>query len=168
MKTLILMRHAKSSWEDPYMDDFDRPLNKRGKNDAPEMGKRLRLLGMVPLQVISSPAARTAATSIKACENMNFDKNDIEWEKDLYHASASTIWEVIRKKGKENIVMVVGHNPGLNSVADSLNLDIDNIPTAGVLVVVLSIKNWSEARPEKARFDFFDYPKNKGKEFRRL
>ncbi|NMM49635.1 SixA phosphatase family protein [Marinigracilibium pacificum] len=168
MKTLILLRHAKSSWSDPFLDDFDRPLNKRGRLNAPEMGKRLRMINMIPDTVIASPAARAAATAIHACESMGYPKEEIIWERDLYHASASTIWHIIRQYASGDKVMVVSHNPGLNSIAYQMGLSVGNIPTAGILSVNFSVKDWSKVGPEVARLDFFDFPKNKGKVIRQL
>jgi phosphohistidine phosphatase len=163
VKTLYIVRHAKSSWSDPLADDFDRPLNERGKRDAPKMGKRLKEKGILPTLMITSPAKRARSTARKIAEEIKYKKDDIKEERKLYHAEEDVILEVIRKiKDKHNVVMLFGHNPGLTNFVNSLQdkeFDIDNVPTCGIVAFQLKIDSWNDISWGKGTMVFFDYPK---------
>ncbi len=163
MKTLYIVRHAKSSWSDPLADDFDRPLNERGKRDAPKMGKRLKEKGILPSLMITSPAKRARSTARRIAEEVKYKKDEIKEERKLYHAEEDVILDVIQKiKDKHNIVMLFGHNPGLTNFVNSLQdkeVDIDNVPTCGIVAFQLNIDSWSEISWGKGTMVFFDYPK---------
>jgi phosphohistidine phosphatase len=161
-KELLLVRHAKSSWDDPYLDDHDRPLNDRGLRNAPEMGKRLQEWSIRPDVWISSTALRAITTAEILAEQVGFPKDQIQRTKDLYHASASELQEVIA--GLDDAIgsaMLFGHNPGMTSlVANLYGLPIDNLPTSGVVHLQFKEADWravSSALPARATFDF---PKN--------
>ncbi|MBL7849258.1 MAG: histidine phosphatase family protein [Cyclobacteriaceae bacterium] len=161
MKTLYLLRHAKSSWEDAGLDDYHRPLSPRGEKDAPKMGKRLRREGILPNLICSSSAARAIATARLAAEEMNYPVKTIQQEKKLYHAGPEEILGFLRSLPPSlESVMLVGHNPGLTEFAnDLLNEEIDNIPTAGVIGAKLSVDSWKEVKWGCGKMFLYDYPK---------
>lgn len=161
MKTLILVRHAKSDWQDITLDDFDRPLNARGKTDAPVMAERLRKRGMVPDLFISSPAKRARKTADIFAETYAVDKNDILFEKDLYLAPPYVFTEVIgRFKDEGNIAVIFSHNPGITDFANTLtNARIDDMPTCAIFAVEADTDSWAAFDTASKRFLFCDYPK---------
>lgn len=166
MKTLYIIRHAKSSWDDTSLDDFDRPLNERGKKDAPRMGKRLKERSVTPDLMLSSPAKRALSTCRKIAEILKYSEDKIKTEKNLYHASADGILKAIKDiKDKHEVVLLFGHNPGLtdfvNDFMEDDNQFIDNIPTCGIVCFQIDIDFWSSVRFGEGKFEFFDYPKSK-------
>lgn len=166
MKTLYLIRHAKSSWDNLNLDDFERPLNDRGEKDAPRMGRRLKEKRLTPDIVVSSPAVRALETCKIICESLGVDKKKIIEHKSLYHASEEEILKVVRslkdRSGDdEENVLLFGHNPGLTDFANRLlNEHIVNIPTAGVVAAQLKINKWNEADWGCGKLLFFDFPKS--------
>jgi phosphohistidine phosphatase len=164
MKTLYIIRHAKSSWDDTSLDDFDRPLNERGKKDAPRMGKRLKERSVTPDLMLSSPAKRALSTCRKIAEVLKYPEDKIKTEKSLYHASADGILKVI-KDIKDKHEVVLGHNPGLtdfvNDFMEDDNQFIDNIPTCGIVCFKIDVDFWSSVRFGEGKFEFFDFPKAK-------
>ena len=162
MKRLTLFRHAKSSWEDPTLSDFDRPLNPRGRRNAPEMGRRLLANDQVPDLLISSPARRAISTARMAAREMGFPEERIIEESALYHAGGSTILEIlVSLETRADHVMLVAHNPGFTDLANRLSsARIDNIPTAGLFCVDFDVDDWSDVREYGGDFVYFDYPKN--------
>lgn len=163
MKTLYIVRHAKSSWDDPDQDDIDRPLNDRGKKDAPRMAKRLKERGIAPDLIMSSTAARALETAQLMAKVLDYSEKQIQKDRSLYHAGSESLLKAIQKVDDKNeMVMLFGHNPGLTEFAnDFLGEDISNIPTAGVLACQLKAGSWKEASMGGAKLLFFDYPKNK-------
>jgi phosphohistidine phosphatase len=165
MKKLFLVRHAKSSWDDPEMSDFDRPLNERGEKDAPHMAKLLKQHHVTPDRMISSPAVRALTTCKAFAKVLDFDKHKIETIDRLYHASAETWLSVLRslkehKYDSEDICLVFGHNPGITEFANELlNVYIDNIPTCGIVSATLNIEQWGKISLGCGKMDSFDYPK---------
>lgn len=160
MKTLYLVRHAKSSWKQPELSDFKRPLNKRGKNDAPFMGKLLSDKGVNPGLVITSPAKRAATTAKIIASEINYPKGKIIFDENIYEATGRELLEIISGTEENyNSVMLFGHNPGLTVLQNNLSDHfIDNIPTCGV--VALKFKtSWKEIELNSAGFMFFEYPK---------
>jgi phosphohistidine phosphatase len=159
MKTLILLRHAKSSWDFPYLDDYDRQLNDRGKRDAPKMAQWFFSQEIKVGLIVSSGAKRAinTATAFQALLNTSLKTND-----QLYHASRSKLLNFIKQTNDEiNSFILVSHNPGLNDLADYLLSGFpDNIPTTGIVGINFNIKKWSEASPQNATLHFFQYPKN--------
>jgi len=169
-KELLLVRHAKSSWDDPYLDDHDRPLNERGLQNAPEMGKRLQGLSIRPEVWISSTALRAITTAEIIAEQVGFPQDQIQRTKDLYHASATELQEIISELDDQiDSVVFFGHNPGVTSlVANLYGLPIDNVPTCGVVHLQFNENTWtavSSAPPARA---YFDFPKNESGEALRL
>jgi phosphohistidine phosphatase len=161
MKRLFLVRHAKSSWDDPSLDDIDRPLNNRGKRNAPEMGIRLRKQGIIPDLLISSPANRAHTTAKRISEEIGYPKKKIQIEDRLYHGSSNSMLSVIHSQNNTiNSVMLFGHNPGFTDFANMLcGINIYNIPTAGIVAIDFSIDDWSEVSYNTGELVFFDYPK---------
>ena len=163
MRTLTIIRHAKSSWDNPHLKDFDRPLNNRGMKDAPEMGRRLKKLGYFPDLMITSLAVRALETCMKIAKELSYPKDGVITDSRLYHASSGEILDVIRETDDLWLqVAVFGHNPGLTSFVNRLaHLDIDNIPTCGIVQCEADIKSWRDLEFGRASFRFFDYPKNR-------
>jgi len=161
LKTLILVRHAKSSWDDPGLNDFDRPLNDRGKKDAPKMAEKLSKKKIEIDAFISSPAKRAARTAKIFAEEFKAKKKKIIFKTELYLASENIFYDVIEKTDdKLNTIAVFSHNPGITDFANDLTeIKIDNIPTCGVFAVKIDTKRWADLKDAKKEFWFFDYPK---------
>jgi len=164
MKTLIVVRHAKSSWDEPGLSDFNRPLNERGQRDAPRMAKRLKEKDITIDAVISSPAVRALTTCNIFVGILGFPANQVQTTRDLYHAGDEMILSVVRSlkdsSKKNEVAMLFGHNPGLTDFVNNLlEEDIDNIPTTGIVCCKLKIGQWSETRWGCGEREFFDYPK---------
>jgi phosphohistidine phosphatase len=163
MKTLYVVRHAKSSWDAPGLDDFDRPLNERGKKDAPRMGKRLSKKQIRPDLLLSSPAKRAWSTCKRIAEELHYPEKKIVTETNLYHADEEEIFSVIQKvDDKHNTLMIFGHNPGLTDFVNALSeekIEIDIIPTCGIVSFSLKIDSWTKISNGIGEVNFFDYPK---------
>ena len=160
MKTLYLARHAKSYWKDQSIPDIDRPLNGRGKRDAPFMGKVLNEKKIKLNLVLCSPAKRTKKTAIEITTKIGYPEKKILYNEELYEASSNTIIKLIKKiDEKYDSVMIFGHNPGLtmlnNHISDHY---IENIPTCGIVALQLT-KKWNELDKNSCKFLFFEYPK---------
>ena len=169
-KELLLVRHAKSSWDDPYLDDHDRPLNDRGLRNAPEMGKRLQKWSIRPDVWISSTALRAITTAEIIAEKIGFPQDQIQRSRDLYHASATELQQfIVELDNAIGSAVLFGHNPGMTSlVANLYGLPIDNLPTCGVVYLQFNESTWlatSSAPPARA---YFDFPKNESGEALRL
>src|SRR6058998_2876755 len=133
MKTLFLIRHAKSSRDDPTLADKDRPLNDRGKRDAPRMGKRLAKRDVKPDLILSSPAARALETAQIIAKKLDYKRKNILVDDRLYAVGADELLDVLRKLGDEvECAMVVGHNPELTELAHRLSSKITDMPTCSV------------------------------------
>ena len=162
MKRLFLIRHAKSSWSEPDLADIDRPLNKRGKNDAPFMGKRLKETHKAKSDlIISSPAKRALRTAKIIAREIDYPERKIEIKDSLYGSGVQAILNIIKYLDESfNEVMLFGHNPDLTSLANFLsNNEVENIPTCGIFCVDFDIKSWKDVKKGEGIFKFFDYPK---------
>jgi len=143
MKTLLLLRHAKSSWKDMAQDDHDRPLNGRGKRDAPRMGRLLRHLDQVPDRILCSTAKRTRQTVERVAEESGFD-GEIAYVAELYAADPDTLLAVAREQGGEaKRLMLIAHNPGMEMLVEALTDRAEPMPTAALAVIALPIDAWS-------------------------
>ena len=162
MKTLLLVRHAKSSWEEPGVQDIDRPLNERGKQDAPEMAKRIKDKKIDIDLFVSSPAKRARRTAKFFTEEFDVKKGDIIIEEELYLASPSNFINVIKGLQKKyDTVALFAHNPGITELANQLtSVRIDNMPTCSVFAVNAHTDSWKQFDIAEKDFLFFDYPKN--------
>jgi phosphohistidine phosphatase len=162
MKTLILVRHAKSSWDQEGLSDSERPLNERGKKDAPEMAKRLQKKNLKIDRFVSSPAERAFRTARYFAKEFDVKKEDILVEKSLYAAMPVQFEQVVSGlKDKYNTVVFFSHNPGITDYANSLtNVRTDNIPTCGMFAVQANVESWVDFLKAEKNFLFYDYPKN--------
>ena len=162
MKRLTLLRHAKSSWADRGLSDFDRPLNKRGKLAAPLMGHRLLKQNIIPDIIVSSPAKRAAQTVKIIAKILNYPKQKIFWNKDVYEAEIVTLISVIRNINPTvNHTLLCGHNPSLTALSNLLSCHtINNIPTCGVVSYKLDIPTWERLSDGIGELIVFDFPKN--------
>lgn len=143
MKTLLVMRHAKSSWGDASLQDHDRPLNRRGKLDAPKMARQLVALGLIPDATVTSSAARARATALTVAEVIGFSA-DVHITRALYLAEPQEICAVLRRLPPEvERALVVGHNPGLEALIEGLCADSLRMPTAALAALSLPIDDWS-------------------------
>ncbi len=163
MKTLTLVRHAKSSWKDTSLADRDRPLNKRGKRDAPEMGRRIAAAGIRPSLIVSSPAVRAWTTAKIIAKAIGYPREFLQRDAALYLASVDGILDVIVSQDAGfNNLMLVGHNPGFTDFANYLVPGLtDNMPTAGVVSVELDTDDWSLYDKPDVRLVLHDFPKNR-------
>jgi phosphohistidine phosphatase len=163
MKHLLLIRHAKSSWDDFSIKDFDRPLNDRGKNDAPMMAQRLLDKKIKIDAFIASPAKRARKTAELFVKQYKTNKGNIVFFDALYLASPSIFSQVISKTDDRfDTIAVFSHNDGITAFANTLtNTKTDNIPTCGIFAVKIKAKHWSDFPAAEKEFWFFEYPKNK-------
>jgi phosphohistidine phosphatase len=161
MKELCLVRHAKSSWKYPKLDDFERPLNKRGRKNAPFMGKILHKLGFSPDLIIASPASRAAMTARVFAFEIDYPLEKIRYFGPIYESHEMDLIDVIRGLDDELIkVMLVGHNPALTFLANKIsNYSISNIPTSGVFCVTFNIASWSGIKNKSGELKYFEFPK---------
>ena len=161
MKTLYLVRHAKSSWKYPNLDDFERPLNKRGRKNAPFMGSVLKKLKVAPDLVISSPANRAAMTVRIIAAAINYPLENILYSETIYEFSENVLIHVVKQiDDAVNKAMVVGHNPAINGLANYIgDQPISNIPTCGVFCVELDISSWAKIAEHCGKLKFFEFPK---------
>jgi phosphohistidine phosphatase len=144
MKTVLLMRHAKSSWKDHSMPDMERPLNKRGKKDAARMSSLLKDKELVPKEILSSPAVRAKMTAEAVAEKSGF-KGKIEYQDNFYLAEPP-VYAAALKALPDDVerVMLIGHNPGLEALVQILSGQIESLPTAAIAYLVVPVKHWSE------------------------
>ena len=162
MKQLFIIRHAKSDWGDFTLPDFERPLNERGKADAPVMAKRLLSKKIKIDAFISSPARRAKKTCKLFCKEFHIDDNEIIFIEKLYNAQVEIFFETILSlDNKFEQVAIFAHNPGVTDFANRLckNLHIDEMPTCAIFAVEVDIINWKDFKEAEKRFLFFDYPK---------
>ena len=162
MKTILLIRHAKSSWDSPALSDFDRPLNGRGKRDAPEMAKRLAKSKIQIDLFISSPAKRAKKTAELFIGEFKRSEKEILFIQELYQAPIQVFYDII--SGLNNTchcAAIFSHNPGITDFANTLTeVHLDNIPTCGVFAIKAPVEQWNEFDKAKKEFLFFDYPKS--------
>ncbi len=157
MKILTLVRHAKSSWDDPGLPDYDRPLSRRGEEDAPLMGQRLAERGVQVDRIITSPAVRALATAEAIADEIGYPWDGIVCDERLYHGDVEDILEVIQEV-EEHVdhLMLVGHNPAFTDMANYFSTVFVDMPTCGVVEFRFDIEEWSqvgEAAPLSALFD---------------
>ena len=160
MKTLFLGRHAKSSWDDSGLPDFERPLNNRGERDAPEMGRRLAQKHRTADVILCSAAVRARTTAAILAKEWGYAK-DITGEPKLYEASPSEMLDFIHElEDDATSALVIAHNPTITWLAHLLgNLSIGNVPTCGIVVLKIPCHKWSEVEEGLAELIEFDFPK---------
>ena len=161
-KLLYLVRHAKSSWSDPSLSDRDRPLNKRGRRSAPDMGRRLAAQDHLPELIISSPAKRAFSTARKIAKELGYERSEIMTDESLYFSGTGGMLEFLENldDGYQK-VMIVGHNPAMTTLLNILSgSSIDNMPTCAVAVIDYHMASWSELRSIEGQLLVYDFPKN--------
>jgi phosphohistidine phosphatase len=148
MKTLLLMRHAKSSWKNKDLPDIERPLNRRGDKEAPEMGKLLKKKNLVPDRIISSPALRARLTAEIVGKKSGY-KNEIIYAEQLYMAEVIAILDTLKEQPDDlESILLIGHNPVLESVLQILTRKIESLPTASIANIALPIEHWADINTE--------------------
>ena len=146
MKTLLILRHAKSSWNDPALDDHERPLNKRGRRDAPRMGELVREYGLIPDVIISSDAVRARVTAEAVAEAARY-AGEILLDPHLYLACPADILSLLTTvRENAGTVMIVGHNPGLEKLVEQLTGGRQDLPTAALAQIGLPIDQWRDLK----------------------
>ena len=163
-RRLFIIRHGKSSWDNEGLDDIDRPLAERGTRGADTMAHRLMDLGLVPDLLFSSPANRALNTALIMASIWGIDPSSLQIHDELYMAYVSEIWEVIERApdGVGNLA-IFGHNPSFTLFANTfLEEPLDNLPTAGVVVVTLESDSWSGIGREHVIHCHVDFPKRRG------
>ncbi len=161
MNKLYIIRHSKSSWKDLSLDDFDRPLNSRGKKDSRFMGKLLKKRGAKPSLIISSPAVRAMKSAINISKEIGYDIEKISLNTDMYEASVDELLKTISLiDNKYKSIFLIAHNPSINMLVDYLysKNTIFNVVTSGVVEFELNCL-WSEIKRDCAKFISFEYPK---------
>lgn len=144
MKTLLILRHAKSSWDNARLTDHERPLNPRGRRDAPRMGRLLRDEELVPDLILTSSAERAFATAELVALHTDYE-HEIVVTRDLYHAVPEDFVEALHEVGGDHeVILVVGHNPGLEELVNYLTGEEERMPTAALAQVALPIEGWDE------------------------
>lgn len=162
MKKIVLVRHAKSSWKFPELKDLDRPLKKRGLDDAPLMGKVLQEHEVKPDLIISSPAERALITAKIIANQIGYDEANIISNPHLYLESRSNLLKEIQAlDDMHNTVFFIGHNPGVTNLANYLSSgkSIDNIPTCGAVAIQFEVESWKDIEKGEGKLLFFDIPK---------
>ena len=161
MKKLTLIRHAKSSWKDPYLSDFERPLNNRGQNDLPGLAQRARRFQLIPDLILSSGAVRALTTARAVAREIELSEQQLEVVPELYESCYETLLNVLQNQPDQHRhIMLVGHNPGLEDLAYYLTHEADLLcPTAAMLHIHLSVTSWSELAESCGALELYDYPK---------
>lgn len=162
MRTLTLLRHAKSSWSDHSLADHERSLNDRGERDAPVMAQRIVEAGIRPSLIVSSPAIRAWTTARIVASEISYPTEFMHRESELYLASLNTLIDVVAKQDEGfHSIMLVGHNPGLTEFANYLCPGItNNLPTCGVVSVKFDSETWDLRGDGTVSLDIYDFPKN--------
>lgn len=147
MKKLFLLRHAKSSWEDHGLSDFERPLNERGLTAAPFMGETMRSRELLPDVIIASPAKRAKQTA-ELVRSAALIDSELLFDGRIYAASTSELLEVVLELENDfNIAMMVGHNPGFENLVRVLTGEFEIMPTAALALIDLQIEQWRDIAP---------------------
>ena len=162
MKQLLIIRHAKSSWDLSGLNDFDRPLNDRGNKDAPTMAKRLLDKNIAVNAFVSSTAKRAFTTATYFAEAYKQSSKNIIQFPELYHASPAIFYEVINKISDSfKTIAIFSHNPGITAFVNELTTtSVDNMPTCAIFALTINCNSWADFKIAKKEFWFFDYPQN--------
>ncbi|MEO8719619.1 MAG: histidine phosphatase family protein [Ginsengibacter sp.] len=161
MKTLLLIRHAKSSWDDPMLSDFERTLTERGKSDAKMMAKRLKEKSIRINFFVTSPAKRAKKTAKIFMKEFDRKEKNLSIVPTLYEGSVKDFYEAIESLNhKVDTVALYAHNPGITEFVNSLNCSpIYNMPTCAVFALQIKTEDWKEFHKAQKEFLFFEYPK---------
>lgn len=160
MKKIILIRHAKSSWDHPWLADFDRPLAEQGLQDATQLAYSLKNRGIKVDQICSSTAKRAQQTTSITAKVIGYSEANIHWEKSLYHTFANHLLDFIQSQSDQiQTLVLVGHNPGLTELINLLGVKLDNLPTSGQFAFSLLTNHWKELDRDTCTFAWWDSPK---------
>lgn len=164
-RTLLLVRHAKSSWDDPDLADRDRPLNKRGTRDAAAMAQRVAQRPDRPERIITSPALRARRTAEAMAAALDLAPESLVVDARIYEAAAAELLEVICSLDDRHAhVMLVGHHPGVTDTVNALTgANIEKVPTCGVAEVRVNVGSWAESREGGATLIALDVPKDRAR-----
>ena len=160
---LTLIRHAKSSWEQEGLHDFERPLNERGRRDAPVMAARLKQSAATPTLLVSSPALRAITTARIFAEGLGIPTDAIQLQAKIYEASVNTLLEIIRGLDDEHShIALFGHNPGLSDLAQKLARcdGFAELPTCGIVQISLPAKSWRNVSAMSGQLLYSSWPKD--------
>lgn len=162
MKTLIIVRHAKSSWAEADQPDIERPLNERGKKDAPQMAKRVKEKGIDIDHLVSSPAKRAHKTAKLFADELRLEKENIQIMPELYEALPDAFFKVVASlSDKYDTVALFSHNPGVTGFVNTLtSVHVTDMPTCAVFAVSVEGGKWNVFKEAEKKFLFYDYPKN--------
>jgi phosphohistidine phosphatase len=162
MKILYLMRHAKSSWSFDGLSDKERPLNDRGREDAPHMGRALAKRDIRPDLLVSSPAVRALSTAALVAKELAYPPEGIRVVEGIYEADPDRLIDIIHELPDEaSSVLLVGHNPTMTEVVNILSpKSVPDMATAAIACLHFHIESWADAHRTNAELYFFDYPKN--------
>ncbi|MBC5992718.1 SixA phosphatase family protein [Pontibacter cellulosilyticus] len=162
MKTLYILRHAKSSWDFEELSDHDRPLNKRGRSDAQLMGHELNNRGAIPALIVSSSAVRAISTATLVGREMNYEAEDIVVADSIYGADKHDLLDVVHTTPADvDSLMLVGHNEPISEFANMLSPEhIASLPTTGIVALEFDCDSWYDISKENATLLFYDFPKN--------
>jgi phosphohistidine phosphatase len=159
MKTLYLLRHAKSNWKDPGLQDFDRPLNERGREAAPLVGRFIRKRKLRVDLLLSSPAERARQTAALVKESAGLSA-ELLYDERIYEADAARLLEVVSQAAESvEALMLVGHNPGMEELLTLLTGEEQHMPTAALACVALDVEKWGKARAQAGRLEWLVRPK---------
>lgn len=163
-KLLYLVRHAKSSWKAANLSDLDRPLNKRGRRNSPDMGKRMRQQGHKPDRIISSPANRALSTARNIARELGIDEAEIVTDEKLYFSGAEGMQSVLKRVDDHyRKVMMVGHNPTMTFLMERLgNTNVFNMPTCAIAIIGFDMASWADLDSTDGMLLGYDYPKGSG------
>jgi len=159
MKTLLLLRHAKSSWKDTNVKDFDRPLNQRGLKAAAAVGRLIRKRKLEPQLALSSPAERARQTTHLVVEAARM-KTELRYDERIYEAPGARLFEIVMQiEDDADMALLVGHNPGLEELLGMLTGEARSLPTAALVCVELDIEKWNKLRVDAGRLEWLAKPK---------
>lgn len=159
MKTLLLLRHAKSSWDDPELQDFERPLNQRGRRAAPLIGRFMRQEGFVPDLILCSPAERARQTIALIIEAAHLE-GELRYDERIYEASAESLFEVVSQaEDRFAVLLLVGHNPGMEDLLLLLSGETQHMPTAALAAITFDTEKWSKIKEHKGHLESLTTPK---------
>ena len=161
LRNICFVRHAKSSWDEPHLADIERPLNKRGERDAPFMATKMVELQITPDLIVTSPAIRARTTARIFADAAELHSKNFIIEDMLYGADVSGIVKLVQEVDDDvRSIFVFGHNPTMTIMANCFaGVDIDNVPTCGVLQAKTMVSSWKDWSPEVSAFVGFYYPK---------
>lgn len=164
MYSLTLVRHAKSSWDDPMLEDFQRPLNDRGRRDAPIIASRYaRIISPVSPQLVSSPALRAKSTALIFADVLGLQSESIRFEPGIYEATTSELLTIIRGfDDSVSEIALFGHNPGLSDLCHTLGrCSFDEMPTCALARFEFDVEHWSDITRGRGRLLAYTFPKER-------